>query len=109
MGTAKMGALRMKLGLTYDSGVTNGHISDIYIWRNEIQNSPNDTMTYYAARVAPDMVEYETVEGLNFMGSAQIHKYITTPHVTFNHKHSDGAEICLARAILALQEAGMNV
>ena len=104
-----MGALYVKLGISNDYGNNVKEISTVFIWRADAKTNDDDTLTYFASRVAPADIDYEYVDDINFMGTTTTHSYISTPHVTFNHKYSDGAEICLARAILALQEAGMNV
>jgi hypothetical protein len=101
-----MGALRVDVSMAYGDGIIQSSISEIYIYRMQSMNDTNDVLEYYASRVPPD--DLETVEERSFTDPA-ISTIITTPHVKFMHKYSDGAELCLARAIIALEEAGMNV
>lgn len=104
-----MGALRARATLTEDNGVPVHALSDIFIWRTDhVGNGTVDdaTFEYYATRVPPagvEIVEDSTLDG------RILERAVTSPHVKFMHRYNDGAELCIARAIIALQEAGMNV
>lgn len=101
-----MGTLKSKITLTDAHGRNQRYVSNTYIWRDEIEPDSEGFLTYYAARIPPAEVDY--TEDRTWGGRVVI-RHIDTPHVTFQHRYSDGAEICVARAILALHEAGMNV
>lgn len=102
-----MGALNAIIMITDDSGYQVGKpISEIYIYRTQQLVDTDDVYEYYAMRIPPN--EVETVEMRTLMDYNSVVE-IATPHVKFMHKYSDGAELCIARAIIALQEAGMNV
>ena len=101
--------LKVKVQLADELGDTSPRsLSDIYIFspENGIGDRYDDSYQYYAARVPPAELEYMELRTLIDYSSV---KEITTPHVRFMHKPSDGVEICVARAIIALEEAGMNV
>ena len=105
-----MGALKYEIILATDAGSSTSLISELYVWRVDILEDEDGWYEYYAMRVPPNGVQMETVEEHTLTRTTAVHyQYITTPHVKFKHRYSDGAEICMARAILALQEAGMNV
>ncbi len=109
-GGKLMGALRARATLTEDNGVPVKDLSDIYIWRTDhIGSGPVDdaTFEYYATRVPPAHVD--RVEDMMTLTGKVVNSSVTTPHVKFMHRYNDGAELCIARAIIALQEAGMNV
>jgi hypothetical protein len=104
-----MGALTAQVMLTGDGGGYIKAVSEIYIWRTDHIGSgtiDDATFEYYATRVPPagvEIVEDSTLDG------RILERAVTSPHVKFMHRYNDGAELCIARAIIALQEAGMNV
>jgi hypothetical protein len=106
-----MGTLHYRLDTTKDNGMPVGNgITDLFIWRAEPKQHNDDVLHYYAARVPPEQITWETVEDISFMDlNRKPLTYPSHPIVEFDHKYSDGAELCIARAILALQEKGMNL
>lgn len=105
-----MGVLYYELNLGNDHGALAKPITQLFIWREEGLMHEDDWLTYKASRTAPGRLTYETFEDMTFAGNVVNRRtYPVQAVVTFQHKHSDGAELCIARAILALQEAGHNV
>ena len=102
-----MGTLYYNVGIADTKGNPINGITGLFIWRKTSLTNKDDVLTYYASRTPPDLIEYEYVDDITFSGTTQ-HKYPTVPVVEFEHKYSDGAELCVARAILALQEKGLN-
>lgn len=100
-----MGALRYMIDLTDDYGNTRSpSITTLHIWRSE-EKGDGVGLKYYASRQPPAEAEY--VEEANLTGVTYVRHY--TNAVEFYHDYDDGAELCVARAILALKEAGLNV
>lgn len=101
-----MGALRFRVDIVDEWGTAPKMpmISELYIWRSE-HKGDGVGLKYYASRRPPADQEYE--EQTNFTGVTYIRHY--TNAVEFYHDYDDGAELCVARAILALKEAGLNV
>jgi hypothetical protein len=105
-----MGALRAHLTITDNHGRPTQGISEIFIWREEAKTNDDDVLTYYAARMSPEEFSYntESIDVRTFAESDTDSSYeVKPPHVTFRHKYSEGAEICVARAILALEAEGI--
>ena len=102
-----MGTLDYSLGISDSSGRRQSHITNLYIWRNESMKQTGDTLHYYASRTPPANLEYSEYRTL--IGAVTHIQYRGDDVVEFEHTHSDGAELCVARAILALQGAGLNV
>ena len=105
-----MGTLAAFIKLTDDDGRIGKHISGMFIWRAEPLLHDDDVLTYNVSRKPPADIDWEVVEEMTLIGGDNIqHTYPTEPIYQFKHKYSDGAELCIARAILALQEKGMNL
>jgi hypothetical protein len=77
----------------------------MYIWRTEAV-AEDGWAEYYVTRQPPDYVEIITD---STMDGSVYNQIIVDKHAKFKHRYDDGAEICTARAILALEEAGLNV
>lgn len=102
-----MGTLSYEIKLTDNDGNPRVAVSGLYIWRNESMQQTGDTLHYYASRTPPAELEYSDDLTLTSLVTGRI--YRGDEVVEFDHTYSDGAELCVARAILALKEAGLNV
>ena len=100
-----MGTLAARIALTPDDGSWPRYdLSSMYIWREESKEHDDDTLTYNVARLPPEAIEWEEEVSYTFTETIT-HRHTNTPIIQFRHKYSDGAELCVARAILALHEA----
>lgn len=106
-----MGALYNSIKLSTDYGKIPGGapITDMFIWREGPVNT-DGTAEYYVSRGAPKDYSVEKVEEYSLTGPLINYDYKirTHPAYKFTHTYSDGAEICVARAILALHAEGLT-
>ena len=99
-----MGALKVGLDIVDSYGTTLTTIQELYIFRTAKLEDISGVYEYYVTLVPNASLEW--VNERAFTDNVE-QASLATPHAKFLHKYDDGAELCAARAIIALKDAGM--